>query len=149
MWQLIACGLFHCSFRSPHLNTWNFGLKFWINYSVHILQWVWDVKSQGEFYHAFIIDGSMVETEYWTVFKNHTWMVGIYKHMFFPHIVYIWNSVVMTAFLVILVGTFATVDSSFVIINQHKYGYSGWHNENLAILISDSESPDNLKPGGM
>ena len=55
----------------------------------------------------------------------------------------------MIPFLVILVGTFAIADSSFAKANQHKYGYSGWHNENLAILISDSESPDNLKPGGM
>jgi len=55
----------------------------------------------------------------------------------------------MIAFLVISVRTFAIADSSFAIANQHKYGHSGWYNENLEILTSYSESPENLKPGGI
>jgi len=35
------------------------------------------------------------------------------------------DSVVITALLVILVGTFAIAISSFATANQHKYGYRG------------------------
>ena len=69
-------------------------------------------------------------------------MVGIFTYTLFSHVVYTWDSTVMIAFLVILVGTFA-------IANQYKYGYSGWHNENLEIMTAYSESPENLKPGGL
>jgi len=75
--------------------------------------------------------------------------MGIFTYTFFSHVVYTWDSTVMIAFLVILVGTFAIADSNFAIANQYKYGYSGWHNENLEILTSYSESPKNLKPGGI
>jgi hypothetical protein len=56
---------------------------------------------------------------------------------------------VTTALLIILVGTFAIAIPSFATANQHKYGYRGLFNRNLAILTSDSESPQNLKPEGI
>jgi len=56
---------------------------------------------------------------------------------FFFHLVYIWDSVVITALLVISVGTFAIAIPSFATANQHKYGYRGWLNRNLAIQIQN------------
>ena len=75
--------------------------------------------------------------------------MGISKQTFFPHLVYISDHVVTTTLLIILVGTFAIAIPSFATANQHKYGYRGLFNRNLAILTSDSESPQNLKPEGI
>jgi hypothetical protein len=46
----------------------------------------------------------------------------------------------------LLVGTSAMAESSFTHIDCQKYGFSRPHRWNLMILISDSESPQNLNP---
>ena len=44
------------------------------------------------------------------------------------------------------VGTSAMAELSFTHIDCQKYGFSRPHGWNLMILISDSESPQNLNP---
>jgi len=62
----------------------------------------------------------MVKTECQTVFKIQTWMVGIFTYTLFSHVVYIQDSTMMIAFLVISAGTFPIADSSFAIANQYS-----------------------------
>ena len=47
------------------------------------------------------------------------------------------------------IGTSAMAKSSFVHIIFQKHGLSRPHGWNLMILISDSESPQNLNPGNI
>jgi len=47
---------------------------------------------------------------------------------------------------ILSVGTSAMAESSFTHIDCQKYGFNRPHRQNLMILISDSESPQNLNP---
>jgi len=91
----------------------------------------------------------MVETGCQTVFRIQIRVVEFPRIHFFT-ILYTYKTLMMMiAFQVISVGTFATADSSFAIANQYKYRYSCSYNGNLAILTSDSESLKHLKLGGI
>jgi len=46
--------------------------------------------------------------------------VGIFTYTLFSHVVYIQDSTMMIAFLVISAGTFPIADSSFAIANQYS-----------------------------